>query len=164
MTRCLVLVLVLAGACKKDDSTAQLQATATVTGSAVAITATCTNFSTVHATEQGAYAECSGGKAVLEVPVSKLGTGKQTIHVIGSNDNGRTMATADVVVDVSLAGQAPYLRLTGCNRNPADDRPTAMRVQIGDRTTDCETFDGVNAKLIIEANPKSKLTIAGQAI
>jgi hypothetical protein len=35
-------------------------------------------------------------------------------------------------------------------------------VKVGERTESCETFNGANAKLIIEANPNAKLTIAGK--
>ena len=161
MTRCLVLVVVLGGACKKDEPIAVLQATATATGPAVVITATCTNFQSIAAPERSAFADCKDGKVRLEVPADKLGKGKQTIHVIASNENGRTMAVADLAVDVSLTGQPPYLRVTGCDHEPSDEHSTSLQVKVGERSESCETFTGATAKLIIEANPNAKLTIAG---
>lgn len=161
MTRFLLLMLILGGACKKEGKIPVLEATAKVVGPNVAVTAACTNFVTLSGGELGA-ASCNDGKATLEIPVDKLGKGMQTIHVRGSNENGRTMAETDVTVDISLTGQAPYLRVTGCERDETDNSPASLDLKIGDRTEKCRTFNGANAKLVIEANPNAKLTIAGK--
>ncbi|MBL0219461.1 MAG: hypothetical protein IPQ07_37030 [Myxococcales bacterium] len=161
MTRFLVLALILGGACKKEEKIQALAATAKVVGTAVAVTAVCTNFVTLSGGELGA-ASCKDGKATLEIPVDKLGKGKQTFHVRGSNENGRTMAETDLTVDISLTGQAPYLRVTGCESDNTDNSPTSLDLKIGDRTERCRTFNGANAKLVIEANPNAKLTVAGK--
>ncbi len=100
----------------------------------------------------------------MEVPIARLGTGKRTLYVRASDENGMTIADADLALDVSLAGQPPYLRVTACEKHPKDDHSTTLEVKIGERTQACQTFDGINVKLVIDANPNAKVTLAGQTV
>ena len=115
MTRYLVLVVAVLVACKKHYTIAPLQATATVTGSVVVITATCGNADSIaaqvtsgeapngEATSGLTTGQCTNGTARIEVPIAKLGKGPQTIHVRASDPNGRTLADTDLKVDASAA-------------------------------------------------------------
>lgn len=165
MTRWLVLAVILGGACKKDDKFAKLDATATVVGSTVVVTAPCTNFESVAAAERGAFTKCANGQARLEIPIEKLGTGKQTINLRGSDSSGRTIALVDLEVDVELSGRPPYLRASCTDSDPADEFPTTIAVKIGEQNAvECQIFGGANAKVIFEGNPNSKLSIAGKTV
>lgn len=164
MTKLLALLAALAAttACKKKDEFGVLQATATVSGPAVVVTATCTDFHAIDA--EGVSAECADGKVRLEVPADKLGAAPHTLHVRSSDENGKTISLVDLTVDTSLAGQPPYFRVASCDKGSADRASTGVTIKIGDRTGGCTILDDARANLTIEANPGAKLTLGGATI
>jgi hypothetical protein len=164
VTKLLALLAALAAttACKKKDEFGVLQATATVSGPAVVVTATCTDFHAIDA--EGVSAECADGKVRLEVPADKLGAAPHTLHVRSSDENGKTISLVDLTVDTSLAGQPPYFRVASCDNGSADRATTGATIKVGDRTGGCTILDDARANLTIEANPGAKLTLGGATI